>query len=84
MLGLKVSHMEPGRGAEWQQDWRLQELAEQSESARQLDITVLSMENFKESSTFTFLKFHSGCKVEHRLREDARSRETNSQLCDLG
>lgn len=31
---LKVSHMEPGRGAEWQQDWRLQELAEQSESAR--------------------------------------------------
>ena len=44
-----------------------------------LDITVLSMENFKESSTFAFLKFHSGCRVEHRLRgSDARSRETNS------
>ena len=32
--GLKVIHVEPGLGAEWQQDWRLQTLAEQSERVR--------------------------------------------------
>lgn len=34
-----------------------------------LDIIILSMENFKENSTFAFLKLHSDCRVENGLRE---------------
>jgi len=34
MVCKKVIHVEPELGAEWQQGWRLQKLAEQSESVR--------------------------------------------------
>ena len=34
MVCKNVTHVEPELGAEWQQDWRLQKLAEQSESVR--------------------------------------------------
>lgn len=68
VLGLKVSQQsldEEQNGS----TWRLQELAEQSEECKWYYwILILTNGEFKESSTFTFLKFHSGCKVEHRLR----------------
>ena len=34
MVCKNVTHVEPELGAQWQQDWRLQKLAEQSESVR--------------------------------------------------